>query len=72
MRAHEAVDIIVVMSKQIQETSCKSSLSIISMYHELSNPTYSSVTVCPAASKRVTSKASIYSNLHVRACDVIG
>jgi len=62
MRAHEAVDIVVVLPELIQETHCKSSLSIILMYHELSNPTYSSVVACPVASERVTGKVAIHGN----------
>ena len=72
MRAHKAVDISVVMPELIQETHCKSSLSIILMHHELSNPTYSFVLACPAASERVTSKAAVDGNPHVRACGVNG
>ena len=72
MRAHNAVDIIVVMPELIQENRCKSSLSIVLMYHELGDPTYSFVTVCPAASERVTGKAAVDGYPHVGACDVIG
>ena len=72
MGAHNAVDIIVVMPELSQETHCKSSLSIVLMHHELSNPTYSFVIVCPAASERVTSKAAIDGNPHVRAWGLIG
>lgn len=71
MRAHKAIDIIVVMPELIQETHCKSSLPIVLVDYELSNPTYSFVIVFPAASERVTGKAPVDGNPHVRAWGVI-
>ena len=72
MRAHKAVDIIIVMPELIQETHCKSSLSIVLMHYELGNPTYGFFIVCPAASERITGKAAVDGYLHIRACGVIG
>ena len=72
MRAHKAIDIIVGMPELIQETQCKSSLSIVLIYHELGNPTYSFVIVCPAASEGVTGKAAVDYYPHVRAYNVVG
>ena len=65
MRAHKAVDIIVIMPELIQEDHCKSSLSIVLMYYELSNPTYGFVIVHPAAGKCVTGKAAVYGDPHI-------
>jgi hypothetical protein len=71
MRAHNAVDIIIGIPELIQETNCKSSLSMVPMYYELSNPTHSFVIVCPTAGERVTGKMAVNDNPHVRACSVI-
>ena len=70
MRAHKAVNIII-MSQLMSETHCKPSLSLVLMYHELSNPINSFVVVCPAASERITGKAVIDSNSHIRAYGAI-
>lgn len=72
MRAHDAVNVVVIVSEPIQETGCKSSLSIVFMYHELSNPTYSLTIVCPAASEHVTDEAPVHGDFPVRACGVVG
>ena len=71
MRAHKAVDIIVIVPELIQETHCKSTLAIALMYYELSNPTYDFVIVYPAASERITSKVAVDCDPHIRARGVM-
>ncbi len=72
MRAYNAINIIIIVPEQFQETNGKPSLSVVLMYHELSNPTNGFFLVHPAASNRVTCKTAVYSHPHVRACAWLG
>ena len=55
------------MPERIQKTHCKPSLSVVLMYHELSDPTYNFVLICPAVSERFSGKAAVDGNPHVKA-----
>lgn len=72
MRAHDAVDTIVVMPERIQQTRREPTLPIALMYDELSYPTYSFGVVIPAAGERVTSKGVIDGHSDVGALGVFG
>ena len=72
MRAHNAINIIIIVPEQIQESHGKPSLSVVLMYYELSDPTNGFSFVHPAASNRVTCKTTVYSHPHVRACAWLG
>jgi hypothetical protein len=71
MRAHEAVYIDVVLLEQIQEALCESTLSILAINYQLSNPTHSFVIERPTAGECVTSKLAIDSNPDIEACGII-
>lgn len=60
------------MPQLVQEKRCKSSPSVISMYHELSDPADNFAIVSPAASERITSKLVVDGDPHVRVCGVRG
>jgi hypothetical protein len=72
MRAHEAVYIDVVLLELIQEALCESTLSIVAINYQLSNPTHSFVIDRPTAGECVTSKLAIDSNPDIQACGIIG
>ena len=71
MRAHNAVDIIV-LPKLTQKTRCKSALSIVFMDHQLSDPAHLSPLVYPATRKYITSKDAVDGDSDVRTRGVIG
>ena len=71
MEADETVNIIVIFLKLIQEAHCKSTLAIVSMGYQLSNPTHGFVVVRPAAGKHISSEIVVDSNSDVRACPVL-
>jgi hypothetical protein len=72
MRAHEAVYIDVVLPETIQEALCESTLSIVAINYQLSNPTHSFTIDRPTAGEYVTSKLAIDSNPDIEGCGIIG
>jgi hypothetical protein len=71
MRAHKAVYIDVVLLDLIQEALCESTLSIVTINYQLSNPIHSFVIDRPTAGECVTSKLAIDSNPSREACSII-
>lgn len=59
MRTHNSINVILILPDGIQETLCKSSLSISLTDYELSDPTHIFVIVGPAASKRITGELAV-------------
>jgi hypothetical protein len=72
MRAHETIYIDVVLLELIQEALRKSTLSIVTIDYQLSNPTYGFVLDRPIAGECITSKLAVDSNPNINACGIIG
>jgi hypothetical protein len=67
MRTHETVYINVVLLELIQEALCKSTLSIVAINYQLSNPTHSFLFGRPTAGECVTGKLAIDSDPDIKA-----
>jgi hypothetical protein len=67
MRAHKGVNIITILPELIQKAHCNSTLAVVAMYYQLSDPTHCFAIGSPAAGERVTSKMAVNDNSDIRA-----
>ncbi len=72
MGAHETINIVVIFLEHIQEARCKSTLAIVAMDYQLSDPTHDFILVHPTTGKHISGEIVIDSNSDVRACGVLG
>ena len=72
MGTHETINVIVILSKLIQQADCNSTLSEIAMDNQLGDPTHSYSIVSPSTGKRVAGKAVFDGNFNVKAGGTIG
>jgi hypothetical protein len=66
MRAHDSVNIIHVQSRLVKESSCKSTLTILVMDNQLSDPADNLVTNIPTAGKSIACKSAANGNSDIR------
>ena len=70
--AHNTVNIDVILLELIQQTLCKSTLSIVAVNDQLSNPAHTFIINYPTAGESITSKLTINSNPNIDARGIIG
>src|SRR5436190_9980015 len=65
MTAHYAVDIITFLPEFVQKARCEAMLAVVTMYHQLRDPTHHLTLGNPAAGKHISSKLAIDGNFDI-------
>lgn len=65
MGSHDTVDVIFILPQLVEKPRRESALAVITVHHQLRDPTDLSTMLRPSARKDVTRKAAIHQNSHI-------